>query len=95
MSKIFKDVRSTAKSVLPFVRDDNHAYIRTNIVKVTEPATEFKPEREFWQYDEEVLTHSEYMDRLENLLASQEETNMNTMLGLAELYETLCDKGVI
>lgn len=95
MSQLFKDVKSTAKSVSPFMRDDYHAYIRTNIVRVEEPATEFKPERKFWQYDEEVLTHSEYMDRLENLLASQEETNINTMLGLAELYETLCDKGVI
>ena len=89
MSEIKKGVESTADSVLPFERDEYHAYIRTNIVRIDEPDTEEYFGRHCWQYDEEVLTHTEYMDRLEQKISAQEESNINTMVGLAELYEAL------
>lgn len=89
MAQFIKGVESTAETVLPFERDDYHAYIRTNIVRIDEPDTDDMPGRHCWQYDEEILTHTEYMSRLEEHIANQEEANLNTMVGLAELYEAL------
>lgn len=95
MAIINKNVESTALEVLPFERDGHHAYIRTNIVRVDEPDTEEMEGRHYWRYDEEVLTHTEYMDRLENKIALQEEANLNTMVGLAEVYEMLIAEEVV
>lgn len=92
---IFKNVESTTEKVLPIERDDFHVYIRTNIRRVDEPDTEYDEGFHGWVYDEEVLTLNEYIDRLENKIAQQEESNLNTMVGLAELYETLFAEEVI
>ena len=55
MANLIKGVESTAETVLPFERDEFHAYIRTNIVRIDEPDTEEMPGKHCWQYDEEVL----------------------------------------
>lgn len=89
MAKITKGVESTAEVVLPFERNEYHAYIRTNIVRIDEDDTEEMPGKHCWKYDEETLTHTEYMDRLETKVAEAEASNLDTMEGLAELYETL------
>ena len=95
MANLIKGVESTAEIILPFERDEFHAYIRTNIVRIDEPDTEEMPGKHCWQYDEEVLTHSEYMSRLEEKNAQLEEANITTMVGLAELYETFCNEEVV
>lgn len=89
MAEIIKGVESTAEVVHPFERNEYHAYIRTNIVRIDEEGTEEMPGRHCWKYDEEVLTHTEYMDRLETKVAEAEASNLDTMEGLAELYEAL------
>lgn len=95
MAQVNVGVESTAETVLPFERDEHHAYIRTNIVRIDEPDTEEMPGKHCWQYDEEVLTLSEYMTRLEGELAQQKEANITTMAGLAELYESLYNQEVV
>lgn len=92
MAQFIKNVESSAEVVLPFERDEYHAYIRTNIVRIDTPDTEEREGRHYWQYDEEILTHTEYMIRLEEQVATQKEANLTAMEGLAELYEALCVK---
>ena len=53
MANLIKGVESTAETILPFERDEFHAYIRTNIVRIDEPDTEEMPGTHCWQYDEE------------------------------------------
>lgn len=48
-----------------------------------------------WLYDEEVLDHTEYMERLEKKIAEQEEANLNVMIGLAEVYEAMNSEEVV
>lgn len=95
MAQINIGVESTAETVLPFERDEHHAYIRTNITRIDEPDTEEMPGKHCWQYDEEVLTLSEYMTHLEDELAQQKEANITTMVGIAELYESLYKQEVV
>ena len=95
MATIQKGVESTAETVRSFERDMYHAYVRTNIVRIDEPDTEDMQGKHCWQYDEETMTLSEYMDRLETKQAQQDTSNLDTMTGLAELYEALYAEEVV
>lgn len=92
MATIQRGVESTVETVLPFERDAYHAYIRTNIVRIDEPDTEDMPGKHCWRFDEETMTLSEYINRLETKQTEQDANNLDTMTGLAELYEELYNK---
>lgn len=95
MPKISYGVESTAESVLPVERTEYCVYLRSNITRVDEQDTEEMPGKHCWVYDEEELTLTEYIDRLEAQAKKHDEDIVDAIEGIAEVYEMLYDKEVV
>lgn len=91
MAKLSKDVLSSAKAIKPFIMTNDLCFIRTNITLVEIPVGISDEVVKCWKFDEEVLTHEEYMQRIEDKLESQKQAHLDTLEAIAEFYEIVTE----